>query len=146
MVHLFLAVTLTFPAIERLHQQDVAATLSGKADDLAQLWDMDAVRIMPGRPAENGKATIVANDKRWEAEGGGPAQCYVSEIQQVEVTGDDAYEWGYFSYKEKADSAPIRGKVVRTMKRQSNGSWKFTLVMGFSEKSDAAAPMNHPCK
>ncbi len=33
--------------IERLHQQDAAATLSDKADELAKLWDNDAVRIQP---------------------------------------------------------------------------------------------------
>jgi hypothetical protein len=31
------------------------------------LWDNEAVRIQPGRPAEIGKATIYANDKHWEA-------------------------------------------------------------------------------
>lgn len=144
MLHLLLAVAANV-AIERLHQQDVAATLSGKADELAQLWDAGAVRIMPGRPPEIGKATIVANDKKWEAEGGKGAACYVSEIQQLQVDHDRAYEWGYFSYKEKADEKPIRGKVVRTMKRQPDGSWKFTLVMGFIEKSATAAPMSHPC-
>src|SRR5215475_9749690 len=36
--------------IERLHQQDMAATFSDKADELANLWDSDAVRIQPGRP------------------------------------------------------------------------------------------------
>jgi hypothetical protein len=39
-------------AIERLHQQDVQATLSGKADDFATLWDKDAVRLLPGSPPE----------------------------------------------------------------------------------------------
>jgi hypothetical protein len=42
-------------AIERLHQQDVQATLSGKADDFATLWDKDAVRLLPGSPAEIGR-------------------------------------------------------------------------------------------
>lgn len=51
-------------AIERLHQQDVEATLSGKADDFAMLWDKDAVRIQPGSPAEIGKAVIYATDFR----------------------------------------------------------------------------------
>ena len=46
--------------IERLHQQDIAATFSDKADELANLWDSDAVRIQPGRPAEVGKAVIYA--------------------------------------------------------------------------------------
>ena len=56
--------------IERLHQQDLAATFSDKADELANLWDNDAVRIQPGRPAEVSKAVIYANDKRWEASKG----------------------------------------------------------------------------
>ena len=33
--------------IERLHQQDMVATLSDKADELAKLWDNDAVRLAP---------------------------------------------------------------------------------------------------
>src|SRR6266705_5562574 len=53
--------------IEHLHHQDIEATLSDKADELAKLWDSEAVRIQPGGPAEVGKATILANDKRWEA-------------------------------------------------------------------------------
>jgi hypothetical protein len=53
--------------IERLHQQDVEATLTDKADELAKLWDNEAVRIQLGRPAEIGKAVIYENDKRWEA-------------------------------------------------------------------------------
>jgi hypothetical protein len=86
--------------IERLHQQDVEATLSGNAHDLARLWDDEAVRIQPGRPAEIGKATIVANDKRWEANGGGPTLCYKAEIKDLQIVGDWAFEWGYFSYKK----------------------------------------------
>jgi hypothetical protein len=57
-------------AIERLHQEDVKATLTDKADELAKLWDIEAARIQPGRPAEVGKAVIYANDKRWETSGG----------------------------------------------------------------------------
>ncbi len=48
--------------IERLHQQDLAATFSDKLDELANLWDIDAVRIQPGRPAEVGKAVIDADE------------------------------------------------------------------------------------
>ena len=45
-------------AIERLHQQDVAATFSDKADELANLRDSDAVRLQPGRPAEVGRRLL----------------------------------------------------------------------------------------
>jgi ketosteroid isomerase-like protein len=132
--------------IERLHQQDVDATLSGKADDLAKLWDDEAVRIQPGRPAEIGKATIYANDKRWEANGGGPTLCYKAEIKDLQIAGDWAFEWGYFSYKETAKDKPMRGKVSRVMKRQQDGSWKFARVMGYPEKTESAAPMSNPCE
>src|SRR5438874_13692664 len=80
--------------IERLHQQDVEATLSGKADDLAKLWDNEAVRIQPGRPVEIGKAVIYANDKRWEENGGGTTLCYKAEIKDLQSVGDWALEWG----------------------------------------------------
>ena len=76
-------------AIERLHRQDVEATLSDKADELAKLWDNEAVRIQPGRPAEIGKAEIYANDKRWEAKPDtAQTLCYKPEIKDVQIVGD----------------------------------------------------------
>src|SRR5438270_3789137 len=132
--------------IERLHQQDVEATLSGKADDLAKLWDNEAVRIQPGRPVEIGKAVIYANDKRWEESGGSPTLCYKAEIKDLQIVGDWAFEWGYFSYKETGQDKPMRGKVSRVMKRQPDGSWKFARVMGYPEKLESAAPMSSPCE
>src|SRR5438552_18406586 len=75
-------------AIERLHQQDVEATLSDKADELARLWDNEAVRIQPGRPAEIGKAEIYANDKRWESKADrAKTLSYKSEIKDVQIAG-----------------------------------------------------------
>src|SRR5215471_4335645 len=92
--------------IERLHQQDAAATLSDKADELANLWDSDAVRIQPGRPAEVSKAVIYANDKRWEAsKGKHKILCGHMEIQDLQIAGDWAFEWAYFSLKENTPRA-----------------------------------------
>jgi ketosteroid isomerase-like protein len=134
-------------AIERLHQQDVEATFSVKANDLARLWDDEAVRILPGAPAEIGKAAICAGDKRDEANGfAGRTVCYNSEIKDLQIAGDWAFEWGYFSYKGSGDSKPERGKVLRVIKRQQDGSWKFARVMVFTEKLESAAPLTHPCE
>ena len=133
--------------IERLHQQDVEATLSGKADDFAKLWDNEAVRLGRGGPAAIGKATIYADDKREEANSNaGRTLCYQSEIKDLQIAGDWAFEWGYFSYKESANSKPGRGKVLRVIKRQADGSWKFARVIGFTETMESAAPMAHPCE
>jgi hypothetical protein len=95
-------------AIERLHQLDIETTLRDKADELARLCDNDAVRIQPGRPAEIGKAVIYGNDKRWEASTGREKTLRGrSEIQDLQIAGDWAFEWGYFSYKTSTD-----GKVA----------------------------------
>jgi hypothetical protein len=51
---------------QRLHQEDIEATLSDSADELAKLWDKGAVRFPAERPAEIGAAAIYADDKRWE--------------------------------------------------------------------------------
>src|SRR6266480_1104695 len=134
-------------AIERLHRQDVEATLSDKADELAKLWDSEAVRIQPGRPAEIGKVEIYANDKRWEAKPDRPRTlCYKSDIKDVRIAGEWAFEWGYISYKDSSNPKPMRGKVLRVMKRQPDGSWKFSRVIGFNEDKQAAAPMSQPCE
>jgi ketosteroid isomerase-like protein len=137
-------------AIERLHKQDVAATFSDKADELANLWDNDAVRIQPGLPAEVGKAVIYANDKRWEAsKGKQKTLCGHMEIQDLQIAGDWAFEWAYFSYKENTAEGKVatsQGKVLRVLHRQLDGSWKFARVMNFTDKLPSAAPVSHPCE
>ena len=133
--------------IEQLHQLDVEATLSDKADELAKLWDSEAVRIQPGRAAEVGKPEIYANDKRWESKADRPKTlCYKSEIKDVQIAGDWAFEWGYFSYNDSSNPKPMRGKVLRVMKRQPDGSWKFARVIVFNEDKESAAPMSDPCQ
>jgi len=133
--------------IDRLHQQDVEATLTDKADELGKLWDTEAVRIEPGRPAEIGKGEIYANDKRWEAKPDRPRTlCYKSEIKDIQIAGDWAFEWGYFSYQDSSDPKPMRGKVLRVMKRQPDASWKFARVIVFNEDKESGAPMSDPCQ
>src|SRR5262249_60143643 len=57
--------------IERLHEQDKEATLADSADQLAKLWDKDAVRFHMTRPAEIGAAVIYGDAKQGEVRGGG---------------------------------------------------------------------------
>ncbi|HVH30205.1 MAG TPA: nuclear transport factor 2 family protein [bacterium] len=135
--------------IERLHQQDREATLSDSADQLAKLWDKDAVRFLAGRPAEIGAAVIYADDKRWEMSSGRERSlCADYEIQDVQIAGDWAFEWGYFSYKtSKGGKVSIGyGTGMRVMKRQSDGTWRFARVMSLLAPSASAAVLKHPCQ
>jgi ketosteroid isomerase-like protein len=121
-------------AIERLHQQDVQATLTDDADQLAKLWDEDAVRLQAGAPAEVAKATIYSNDKRWQANlHGGRTLSYKPDLKDLQIVDGWAFEWGIFEviYRESehGKEATLHGKVLRVLKRQADGSWKFARVM-----------------
>lgn len=121
-------------AIERLHREDVEATLSGKADDFRKLWDEEAVRLEPGGEAEVGRSLIYADDKRQETKNpGAQILSYQPMINDLKIVDGWAFEWGYFegTFKESATAKPVpmRGKLLRVLKRQADGSWKFVRVM-----------------
>jgi len=135
--------------IEQLHQLDRIASLSDKADELEKLWDPEGVRIQPGRPAEVGQQVIFDNDKRWEVKPGRErTRCGVMEVQDLQIDGDWAFEWGYFSSQVEVNgrTETSQGKVMRVMRRQRDGSWKFARVMGFPETNASAAPVSRPCR
>jgi ketosteroid isomerase-like protein len=121
--------------ILQLHRQDRDATLSGSASALAQLWTQDAVRMEPGGPAEVGKVNITAKDKKEEMNRprGAAVLSYEPQICNVEVIGDHAVEWGYFRYvyRPRAGAKPQggRAKMLRVLRRQADGSWKFSHVI-----------------
>lgn len=134
--------------IERLHQQDREATLADSADQLAKLWDKDAVRFHMTRPAEIGAAEIDADDKQWELSSGRERSlCYDQEFQDIQITGEWAFEWAYGSYKTaKGGKVSVQyGTTMRVMKRQSDGTWRFARVMFLPAQSAAAVVLKHPC-
>ena len=135
--------------IERLHEQDKEATLSDSADQLAKLWDKEAIRFPAERPAEIGAAVIYADDKQWEKSSGRERTlCYDLEVQDIQIAGDWAFEWGYGSYKiAKGDKVSIQyGTVMRVVKRQPDGTWRFARVMGLLAPSASAVVLKHPCQ
>ena len=120
--------------IEKLHQQDIAATLAGDSKALANLWTDDAVRLEPDGPAEVGRPLIKGNDEKQAASHPGTQiLTYVPEIKDIRIVDGWAFEWGYFSssYRESATSPvkSFRGKLLRVMRKQRDGSWKFSRVM-----------------
>jgi ketosteroid isomerase-like protein len=132
--------------IEKLHQLDIQATLTDNPDELTKLWDQNAIRLLPGMPAEIGKAKIYEDDKQYQRTNKARTLCYRPEIHDLQIAGDWAFEWDYFSYKESDLTKPGSGKAIRIMKRQPDGSWKFAEVAAFPEPSDSAAPIKNPCE
>lgn len=120
-------------AIERMHQQDIAATLAGDVAALGELWTDDVVLIGAGQEAQVGKQAILAVRERLKA-----AQprvlSYVPEIKNTTITADGwAFQWGVFtgSYIEAAggEEKRVRMNLLRVLKKQADGSWKGAVGM-----------------
>ena len=80
--------------IAKLHQQDIAATLSRDPVALTELWTDDAVRLGEGRGAEVGKQAIRESNERWSARPGVRVLTYVPETKDVTIWDGWAVEWG----------------------------------------------------
>jgi uncharacterized protein (TIGR02246 family) len=120
--------------VQKLHQDDITATLARDADALSALWDDDAVLLQPGAPPIAGKPAI--RDFMKQAFLNSPSVKvvkYAPDIRDIQIVGNVAYEWGYFdaAQRSSADPAPqtLHAKFLRVMKRQPDGSWKFTRIM-----------------
>jgi uncharacterized protein (TIGR02246 family) len=121
-------------SIEKLHRQDIAATLSRDPVALTDLFTDDAVRLSPGRPAEVGKRAIRESNQRWSALPGVKVLSYVSETKDVTILDGWAVEWGYItgSYVESpgGEVKQIRGARLMVLKKMRDGSWKCFRGMG----------------
>ena len=129
-------------AIEKLRQQDIAATLSRDPVALTDLWTDDAIRIGVGQPAEVGKQAIRASNDRQTANKDFKVLSYAPEIKDFTfLDGGWAVEWRTFtaSYVESpgGEVKQIRGTVLGVWKKLPDGSWKAFRGMGGTESPTA---------
>lgn len=120
--------------IEKLHQEDIAATLSRDPVALTGLWTDDAVRLSPGQAAEVGKQAIRESHERWSARQGVKVLSYVPEIKDLTILDGWAVEWRSFSASivesPGGEAKQIRGTVLGVVKKLPDGSWKVFRGMG----------------
>jgi ketosteroid isomerase-like protein len=129
-------------AIEKLRQQNIAATLSRDPVALTDLWSDDAIRIGVGQPADVGKQAIRASNDRQTANKDFKVLSYVPEIKDFTfLDGGWAVEWRTFtaSYVESpgGEVKQIRGTVLGVWKKLPDGSWKAFRGMGGTESPPA---------
>ena len=120
--------------IEKLHSLDVAATLSGDQAALSTGWTDDIVILEPGEEPGLGRQAILgARERRSAAMPGFRVVTYIPEIKDVTIADGWAFEWGFFtaSFVEASSGkeTPIRGKLLRVLKKQADGSWKVAIGM-----------------
>ena len=54
-------------------------------------------------------------------------------IKDVTIAGEWAFEWGLFTasfvQSTGGEETPLRGKLLRVLKKQADGSWKVAIGM-----------------
>ena len=120
-------------AIERLNQEDIAATLAQDPKRLLNLWAEDAVAYYPGSPPAVGRQAIAAHNAEFHARNPGlKVLRYTSRITSLQVEGSLAWAWydKAAEYQLSSGSPPVpwhsQGLIV--LKRQSDGSWKAVMT------------------
>jgi uncharacterized protein (TIGR02246 family) len=120
-------------AIEKLHQEDIAVSLSQDPKGLIDVWAGDGVRLKPGSPPVIGKQAIQADNEKFRA--AYPdfrVLKYEPSFKEVRIADGWAIEVGHYesTFKMSAKDNPVsvNGDGMRLLKRQSDGSWKFALV------------------
>ena len=127
--------------IEKLHRQDITATLLRDTAALTELWTDDAVRLQQGEPDDIGKEAIRATNERQKA--ATPelrVLSYIPETKELTITDGWAFEWRYFtaSYVESPGGQVkrIRGNVLIVLKKLPDGGWKGARAMGVMNPSE----------
>ena len=125
-------------AIEKLRQQDIAATIARDAAALTEFWTEDAIRIGVGAPAEIGKKAIRESNERQTANRSLKVLSYVPEVRDFTfLHGGWAVEWRTFTASvvesPGAEVKQVRGTVLGVWKKLPDGSWKAFRAMGGTE-------------
>ena len=120
--------------IEKLHKQEIAATLSRDPAALTEFWTDDAVRLRQGQPPEVGKKAIRESNERWASVTGVNVLSYVPETKDLTILDGWAVEWGYvtgtYVVSPGGEVKQIRGTRLMVLKKMPDGSWKCLRGMG----------------
>ncbi len=124
--------------IEKLHQQDIAASLAADPVALTEMWTDDAVRIGPVPPAEVGKQAIREGNERMTANKELKVLSYVPEYQEmIFLDGGWEIEWRPYtaSFVTSPGGPPVhlRGRVLGVHKKLPDGTWKGFRGAGITD-------------
>jgi uncharacterized protein (TIGR02246 family) len=128
-------------AIERVNVELINALNAGDASAAVALVMDDAVDLPPNRPAVIGKEAIRSFV---QSDFDRVTMNFNEEIVEVEVAGDLAVIWSNYTVTltPKEDGEPIenKGKWLKVLKRQPDGSWRFSRNIWNSDNPPPEGP------
>jgi ketosteroid isomerase-like protein len=132
-------------AIEKLRQQDIAATIARDPVALTDYWTDDAIRLGAGAPPEVGKPVIRSSNERQTANKDFKVLSYVPETRDLTfLDGAWAVEWraytGSYTDAPGGEAKHVRGTVLAVLKKLPDGTWKVFRAMGSVEPVTAGKP------
>lgn len=102
--------------------------LAGDWNAALGLYVEDAAQLAPEEPPTLGRAAI---GERFEGFTNLNIVDRDFRIQKIDGSGDVAYVWGtfrqHYTWGEQDDVSENGAEVVRTLRRQPDGSWRFVL-------------------
>jgi uncharacterized protein (TIGR02246 family) len=129
-------------AIGKMFDEYAAAWKASDAARIGKLYADDAI-ILPGdHVAETGLPAIVKYNQDFFDEYT-PATFDITQ-QETQITGDLAYNRGAFTFSampKKTGGQPVsdRGKYIVILRRQADGTWKWSRDIDCSDGMPAAA-------
>jgi ketosteroid isomerase-like protein len=114
---------------------DADATLKQDPKELLDIWTDDAVRILgSGSPPDVGKQVIQATNGNFHAQNPGfKVLSYSAKYKDLQIEDGLACEWGehesQFKMSPETPQVSWRGTGFHVLKRQSDGSWKFAVLI-----------------
>ena len=100
------------------------ATSAGDINTVVTLMSSDVVFLLPGRPPMKGRDSFIkafsAGAQQMRMEG-------VSEVQEIQISGDLAYSWTHLTVTATPlnGGAAIerKGHILTVFRKQSDGKW-----------------------
>jgi hypothetical protein len=119
--------------VEKLRKADIDATLTQDPSALTTLWSEDGVNLQsPDGPVVGLKALHELYAKFRVEHPGFKVLKYSPEFTDLQIVDGWAMESvdanGTFTMSAKDAPVAVQQKLLRVLKRQSDGSWKFALV------------------
>jgi uncharacterized protein (TIGR02246 family) len=119
--------------IETLRRTDIDATLTQEPDALGKLWSDDGINLQtPGVPTVGLRALKEFYMKFRSEHPQFTVLKYSPDFKELQFVDGWAIEVidanATFKMLAKGDLITVKQPLVRVLKRQSDGSWKFALV------------------